>query len=750
MGTDRSNGDGAGNDVLRKQREYKRDGKAGRRAPQHPVHRSITPRRPTLGPRTVVPVTTQKTKRTCGTRATPGTTPRVTTTRPKTATPLQTTTPPQPQTTTRSKTTTQIPLKGAQLAAKVINDSLNYIYEPCNDFYNFVCSRFNAAPTVLLKMEADTYEAIKGSLSSIDVPSSSQSASEKAAALFRACVRLGSDPKSSEVKSLKPFLSQLRLDMSNMQSDRNFDIPRLITQLSVEYGFPTFVKFGLIRKPPDFPNNTLDMRIHKEDEDWMQRQHRRHNNASLALFYEGYVRLYDSNLDSAALATRIVRSEYTVRQFIVSLRRNRTPPTQTTVGKLGSFTRGYVSEAHWLGLITHYTDNVFKGSDPVLIFDNAASIVVLLMDHDRMSRDDSRLLLAWSLLRRLIPLASGQMMASTVSNPAFVPDFCYETVTGVMSLAVTHRYFSTAVPSSALMYAKGIWFNLLSSLRDKISGASWIKNPVRDMLSSKAATMGLLLAYPSEFSNDSLLEAFYASFPDVGPDFFNPYLASHRLMTTRTFRSNVNAQFRTAGANAFYNEESHSLFILAGILQPPVFINDAPAAMNYGALGQILGHETMHAFDIKGITVDAGLRPVNFKNTTTMREYNAKVLCLRASYEKEESKFRARTTDHKTDSEGFVDYAGLLLAHDAYRKLPDEERAAVLPGVGLNAEQTFFVAHCIKWCTPDKRNKRIPGAWYWHRRSRCVVPLQNMPEFAQAFYCRPGDAMNPVNRCSFW
>ncbi|KAK8783644.1 hypothetical protein V5799_009989 [Amblyomma americanum] len=247
------------------------------------------------------------------------------------------------------------------------------------------------------------------------------------------------------------------------------------------------------------------------------------------------------------------------------------------------------------------------------------------------------------------------MMASTVSNPAFVPDFCYETVTGVMSLAVTYRYFSTAVPSSALRYAKGIWFNLLSSLRDKISGASWIKNPVRDMLSSKAATMGLLLAYPGEFSNDSLLEAFYGEC---------------RLSA------------------------------------------------------KILGHETMHAFDIKGITVDAGLRPVNFKNTTTMREYNAKVLCLRASYEKEESKFRARTTDHKTDSEGFVDYAGLLLAHDAYRKLPDEERAAVLPGVGLNAEQTFFVAHCIKWCTPDKRNKRIPGAWYWHRRSRTTTTLK--------------------------
>ncbi|XP_077524264.1 neprilysin-3-like [Amblyomma americanum] len=186
------------------------------------------------------------------------------------------------------------------------------------------------------------------------------------------------------------------------------------------------------------------------------------------------------------------------------------------------------------------------------------------------------------------------------------------------------------------------------------------------------------------------------------------------------------------------------------MMLPPIFILDAAAAMNYGGFGQIVGHEMMHAYDVRGIKLTHEGRSAKYNATDTLQEYERKVLCLRASYQKAEDS-RARTLDQTIDAEGFADYTGILLAHEAFRRLADDQRTRTVPDVGLTADQAFFVAHCIKWCNADKVNKTRPfrGA-YWHSRSRCIVPLQNMPEFAQAFSCRHGDYMNPDNRCDFW
>ncbi|KAH7951719.1 hypothetical protein HPB52_011708 [Rhipicephalus sanguineus] len=104
--------------------------------------------------------------------------------------------------------------------------------------------------------------------------------------------------------------------------------------------------------------------------------------------------------------------------------------------------------------------------------------------------------------------------------------------------------------------------------------------------------------------------------------------------------------------------------------------------------------------------------------------------------------------DDQVDSEGFADFTGLQLAYAAYRRLKPRERLAVVPDVGLTAEQTFFVAHCLKWC--DLIARRRPTSRYWPGRSRCIVPLRNMPEFAAAFSCSQGSPMNPKSKCSFW
>ncbi|XP_077524252.1 neprilysin-2-like [Amblyomma americanum] len=706
------------------------------------------------GPKRTIPEGTWRPSPFTTTRATHTRMTRTTRKQPTRATRATRTTLRTRTTRTTLRTRTTHPPSGSQLAAQWINASLNWSHNPCDDFYSFVCSRFEGGQSALAKLENLTLYGIKEELRTASIPPRGQSAAQKAAAMFQACVQLGSNANNSEVESLRYFLRALGLDMSDMHSYPNFDIADRITRLSLVYGLPALVQFHVVAYPNKPGQRFLHMLIHKEDEEWMQSSFYAFDERRLARFYEEFVSLYVPKLDAYSVATRIVRAEGIVRPFIEELRSKWNKLLIRSVGSLGSLTKYYVTPEHWRRLITSYSNHTFDAFTMVVVLDNATAVVVLLMDHSRMSRDDSRLLMAWCLFHRLLHLAHGRQLidhALTWGEGADpVSDVCYRQVNTIMALAITKQYFDKWVPPSALASADEMARSIIRSLLRKLKTTAWIKDPVRDMALRKVENLHLTIGYPKELTNASAVEALYADFPDVRRGFLYPYLESLRVLTLRTVQGNGIESFMTTPVNAEYEGYNNSVTIYAGILQPPVFIREAPHAMNYGGYGQIFGHELMHAFDVEGITLDYQGHRVRYNNTVTMRDYEKKVLCLRASYQKAETEERARKLIGEIDSEGFADFTGLLLAHDAFSRLPYRHRTVTVPNVGLTSSQVFFVAHCIKWCHSDKGNKRrVPGGLYWHGRSRCIVPLQNMPQFAQAFYCKPGDAMNP-EKCTFF
>ncbi|KAK8787728.1 hypothetical protein V5799_022496 [Amblyomma americanum] len=181
--------------------------------------------------------------------------------------------------------------------------------------------------------------------------------------------------------------------------------------------------------------------------------------------------------------------------------------------------------------------------------------------------------------------------------------------------------------------------DVMRALVQKLNTTFWIRDPVRSLVLSKAEIMGLVVGFPVEYSDQSALDAAFADFPEVGKNFFYPYMESLRLQTHRAIRGKSAGNFMAVAANAYFNSQSNTAVIRAGILQPPVFISGAPDVFNYGGLGQIVGHEIMHGFDVKGIEVDYLERPVYYMATETMQTYAKKVLCLRASYQKNSRTF---------------------------------------------------------------------------------------------------------------
>ncbi|XP_077564352.1 neprilysin-3-like [Haemaphysalis longicornis] len=384
----------------------------------------------------------------------------------------------------------------------------------------------------------------------------------------------------------------------------------------------------------------------------------------------------------------------------------------------------------------------------MICWDNGPLVMQHMMDSARIGTNDSRLLIGWSLLRRLMHLASGSLMAKMY--PLKIEDFCFETALGVMEIAVMDVYFKKYLPESALKKAERMAKLIHDQLKIKMNQSTWIQGDFRSLVSKKAAQMGVYVGYPPYLAAPGRIDRHFAMFPQTGKTFFTSYVEAHKTATGALFKYHDAENFTVGTANAFYDAGPNVMALLAGIIQPPLFYARGVSAVNFGALGQVIGHEMMHAFDVRGITADAGNRRKTLKDTTTIEQFQQKVECLRKAYEAVEAEPRVQfpRLNDRYDSEGFVDWTGLWLAYYAYRSLSPDERDAVIPGLPLTAEQLFFVAHCYKWCGYSA--KRKPNNLYWSRRSRCSLPLRQMAEFAAAFNCRPGDRMNPSSRCTFF
>ncbi|XP_049271365.1 neprilysin-1-like [Rhipicephalus sanguineus] len=192
---------------------------------------------------------------------------------------------------------------------------------------------------------------------------------------------------------------------------------------------------------------------------------------------------------------------------------------------------------------------------------------------------------------------------------------------------------------------------------------------------------------------------------------------------------------------ARYFNNFNIVIIPTALIHQPLMYPDGPIAMNYGGLGMIIAHEMMHSLGVRGIEDEPWATKEFLKN------YTERVHCLRKSHKSVLSLSRRQEAlDDTLDSENLADLVGTSVAYKAFTSLVPEDVGYTLPGLDMSAEQLFFVMNCAKWCSQYS----VPGKRYAPFRSRCIVPLMNMDEFASAFRCALGTPMNPPGKCFFW
>lgn len=193
----------------------------------------------------------------------------------------------------------------------------------------------------------------------------------------------------------------------------------------------------------------------------------------------------------------------------------------------------------------------------------------------------------------------------------------------------------------------------------------------------------------------------------------------------------------------------------AAILQDRFFSVDRPRYMNYGAIGQVIGHEITHGFDDRGRQFDLDGNLADWWDPKTQTQFLEKAQCIIDQY----GNFTDLETDLNlnginTQGENIADNGGLREAYIAYNNwVKQNQPEGILPGLKYNQRQLFWISAAQTWCAVSRgeynKNKIITGM-HSPNEFRVNGVVSNMNEFAFDFNCPEQTKMNPEHKCQVW
>ena len=287
----------------------------------------------------------------------------------------------------------------------------------------------------------------------------------------------------------------------------------------------------------------------------------------------------------------------------------------------------------------------------------------------------------------------------------------------------------------------------------ELNELGWMDPETRERARAKRQRMEFLIGYPDKwkvysfpidptaYTKNTLL----ASAADFDRDLAKigkPVDRSEWFMTPPT-------------VNAYYHPLRNHMVFPAGILQPPFYSVSAHEPVNMGAMGMVVGHELTHGFDDQGSQFAADGNLENWWDDETKDRFMQKAQCVVEQYESYEPIEGHNLNGKLTLGENIADLGGVKLAFQAYRLLREERVQSEPPVVadGFDEDQQFFLAVGQAWCAkmraPEAKRRVIVDP-HSPPRFRVMGSLANLPEFSDAFQCKPGTRMNPDNKCQVW
>ncbi len=318
--------------------------------------------------------------------------------------------------------------------------------------------------------------------------------------------------------------------------------------------------------------------------------------------------------------------------------------------------------------------------------------------------------------------------------------------------AVGQIYVAKAFPPEAKARAMKMINDLRAALKTRIEGLEWMSPETKTKALAKLATFTPKIGYPDVWRDYTAWTAGDES-----------YLANARLADQFEFKRNLAKLGKPVDrtewgmapqiVNAYYNPLLNEIVFPAGILQPPFFDPAIDDAVNYGAMGAVIGHELLHGFDDQGRKFDAEGNMANWWTDEDAEKFTARAQRLIDQFNSYVIDEGVHVNGELTLGENIADLGGLTMSYHALQlALGDSGRERV---DGFTPEQRFF----LSWAQVWRRNVRdealklqVNTDSHAPARFRINGPLVSMPEFHQAFGCEESSPMvSPAStRVTIW
>lgn len=294
--------------------------------------------------------------------------------------------------------------------------------------------------------------------------------------------------------------------------------------------------------------------------------------------------------------------------------------------------------------------------------------------------------------------------------------------------------------------------NLMKAYSQSIDKLDWMSPTTKVQAQKKLASFAVKIGYPNKWRDYSALEI---KNNDLIGNVIRSREFEHQYALNKLGKPVDRDEWGMTPQtiNAYYNASLNEIVFPAAILQPPFFDMDADDAVNYGAIGAIIGHEISHGFDDQGSQFDELGNMKNWWRAEDHRKFKEKTNTLVAQYNAYEPIKGYHVNGELTLGENIADNSGLAIAYKAYQLSLNGKAAPVLDN--LTGEQRFYIGWAQAWRSKItdamqveflKRDPHSPD------KVRGNATLLNQAPFYDAFHIQQGDKMYlPANkRVTIW
>ena len=333
----------------------------------------------------------------------------------------------------------------------------------------------------------------------------------------------------------------------------------------------------------------------------------------------------------------------------------------------------------------------------------------------------------------------------------------FELINGSLGEAFGKLYVDKYFPAEAKAQMVELIGYLKKSFESHINNLTWMSSVTKEKALNKLNKFTVEVAYPDKWKDYSTLKVqskenggtLYGNLQNVTAWQYDRELEKVGKPVDRTEWG-----MTPQTVNAYYNPVNNEIVFPAAILQPPFFNPKADAAINFGGIGAVIGHEMTHGFDDSGAQFDADGNLVDWWTPADKANFEKATKSLAAQYDKYEPVKGTFVNGTFTNGENIADLGGVNIAYDALQMyLKDHGNPGKISG--YTQDQRFFMSWATVWRTLQKEaalinqiktDEHSPGLY------RAFGPLLNTDAFYKAFDVKEGDQhyVKPENRVVIW